>query len=112
MNVLNQQCEIKEIRNSLFKRFNLRVHASIIFQSKKICRFHTIDLEGNGPPYDLLHNSSNTELINIACIFRRRLSEGVDSSFRHSLSPAGASVMFVPKKGREFAPLCGLQRIK
>lgn len=56
---------------------------------------HAIDLEGKDPPYGPLYNLSNTELK----ILREYLDTALAKGWiRHSISPAGAPVLFAPKK--------------
>ncbi len=56
---------------------------------------HAIDLEGGEPPYGPLYNLSATELQTLRTYLDDALAKGW---IRHSISPAGASVLFVPKK--------------
>ena len=56
---------------------------------------HAIDIENNEPPYGPLYNLSNTELVTLRDYLDDALAKGW---IRHSVSPAGAPVMFVPKK--------------
>ena len=56
---------------------------------------HAIDLEGSDPPHGPLYNLSNTEL----AVLREYLDDALAKGWiRHSVSPAGAPVLFVPKK--------------
>ena len=56
---------------------------------------HAIDLDGKDPPYGPLYNLSNTELK----VLREYLDDALAKGWiRHSVSPAGAPILFVPKK--------------
>ena len=57
---------------------------------------HAIDLEpGKDPPYGTVYSLLNTELAEL----RRYLDEALGKGWiRHSASPAGAPILFVPKK--------------
>ena len=56
---------------------------------------HAIDLDGKDPPYGPLYNLSNTELGVLQTYLDNTLAKGW---IRHSVSPAGAPILFVPKK--------------
>ena len=56
---------------------------------------HAIDLDGKDPPYGPLYNLSNTELGVLQTYLDNVLAKGW---IRHSISPAGAPILFVPKK--------------
>lgn len=74
---------------------------------------HAIDLtEGAQPPYGPLYNLSQAELETL----RNYLADAIEKGWiRRSTSPAGALVLFVPKKGGAGLRLCvdyrGLNRI-
>ena len=56
---------------------------------------HAIELDGRDPPYGPLYNLSQKELAEL----RRYLEEALQKGWiRHSTSPAGAPILFVPKK--------------
>ena len=56
---------------------------------------HAIELDGRDPPYGPIYNLSNNELAEL----RRYLDEALQKGWiQHSTSPAGAPILFVPKK--------------
>ena len=56
---------------------------------------HAIELDGGEPPYGPLYNLSRAELAEL----RRYLDDALAKGWiRHSVSPAGAPILFVPKK--------------
>ena len=56
---------------------------------------HAIELNGGEPPYGPLYNLSRVELAEL----RRYLDDALAKGWiRHSVSPAGAPILFVPKK--------------
>ena len=56
---------------------------------------HVINLDGKDPPYRPLYNLSNTELGVLQTYLDDALAKGW---IHHSVSPAGAPILFVPKK--------------
>ena len=56
---------------------------------------HAIDLDGKDPPYRPLYNLSNTKLGVLQTYLDDALAKGW---IRHSISPAGAPILFVHKK--------------
>jgi hypothetical protein len=74
---------------------------------------HAIELEdGTTPPFGLIYSLSEKELK----VLREYLQDSLDKGWiRESKSPAGAFILFVPKKKREDLRLCvdyrGLNRI-
>ena len=56
---------------------------------------HAIELDDREPPYGPIYNLSRTELTEL----RRYLDDALGKKWiRHSVSPAGAPILFVPKK--------------
>ena len=59
---------------------------------------HAIDLEGRQPPYELIYNLSEKELKTLREYLQDSLQRGW---IRESTSPAGAPILFAPKKDGE-----------
>src|SRR6266480_7548491 len=59
---------------------------------------HSIDLEGGQPPYGLIYNLSEKELKTLCKYLQDSLQRGW---IRESTSPAGAPILFAPKKDGE-----------
>ena len=59
---------------------------------------HAIELEGGKPPYGPIYHLSEKELK----VLREYLEDSLKKGWiRHSTSPAGAPILFVPKKDKE-----------